>query len=114
MVDGQPVFKQEMLTSGQPVNAQLYAEGAQIPRGYWMDYRYEDQWTSEAAREGIALYDQHDLLVEQFLGVALNEEEQSIFDRYWPSIRTYMLERNRRGYWVPGISTKTGTRTLKR
>lgn len=100
MVDGQPVFKQEMLTSGQPVNAQLYAEGAQIPRGYWMDYRYEDQWTSEAAREGIALYDQHDLLVEQFLGVALNEEEHAIFDRYWPSIRTYMLERQQA--WVLG------------
>lgn len=65
-----------------------------------MDYRYEDQWTSEAAREGIALYDQHDLLVEQFLGVALNEEEQAIFDRYWPSIKTYMLERQQA--WVLG------------
>ena len=100
MVDGEPVYKEEILTNGQPVNAQMWAIGAQIQRGYWMDYRYEWQWTAEAAREGIELYDQHELLVDQFLGVAFTEEEQQIYDRYWPSIRTYMLERQQA--WVLG------------
>lgn len=100
MVDGQPIYKPEVLSSDQAVNSQMYLEGAQIPRGYWQDYRYEDQWTSEAAREGIALYEANDLLIDQFLGVALNEEEQSVYDKYWPSLRSYMLERQQA--WVLG------------
>lgn len=100
MVDGEPVFKPEVLNSDSPINSQMYLEGAQIQRGYWQDYRYEWQWTSEGARKGIELYDTQDLLIDQFLGVALNKEEQTVFDRYWPSIRTYMLERQQA--WVLG------------
>lgn len=33
MVDGQPVYTEEVLTNGQPVNAQMWAVGAQIQRG---------------------------------------------------------------------------------
>lgn len=100
MINGEPIFKPEVLNSDQPVNSQLYLEGAQIYRGYPQDYRYEWQWTSEAARKGIELYDQHDLLVDQFLGVAFNKEEQEVYDKYWPSILTYMLERQQA--WVLG------------
>ncbi|SOH95253.1 putative aldouronate transport system substrate-binding protein [Monaibacterium marinum] len=100
MIDGEPVFTDEVLNSSEPINSQMYAAGAQIQRGYWQDYRYEWQWTAQAARDGIELYDQHDLLVEQFLGVAFTEDEQVIYDRYWPSIRTYMLERQQA--WVLG------------
>lgn len=32
--------------------------------------------------------------------MAFNKDEQAIFDRYWPSIRTYMLERQQA--WVLG------------
>lgn len=100
MVDGEPIYKPEVLNSETPVNSQMYLEGAQIYRGYWQDYRYEWQWTAQAAREGIELYDQHDLLIDQFLGVAFNEEEQAVYDKYWPSIQTYMLERQQA--WVLG------------
>lgn len=100
MVDGEPTYKPEVLNSDTPVNSQMYLEGAQIYRGYWMDYRYEWQWTSDAAREGIELYDANDLLVDQFLGVAFDQEEQQIYDRYWPSIQTYMLERQQA--WILG------------
>ncbi|MEJ6388761.1 sugar ABC transporter permease [Gymnodinialimonas ulvae] len=100
MVDGEPVFTDAVLNSDQAVNSQMYLEGAQIFRGYPQDYAYEWQWTSEAAREGIELYGANDLLVDQFLGVAFNQEEQAVFDRYWPSIRTYMLERNQA--WILG------------
>ena len=100
MVDGEPIYKQEVLDSGEPVNSQMYLEGAQIYRGYPQDYRYEWQWTRDAAREGIELYDTEDLLVDQFLGVAFNEEEQAVYDKYYPSIQTYMLERQQA--WILG------------
>ncbi|MGJ8605332.1 MAG: extracellular solute-binding protein [Marivita sp.] len=100
IIDGEPIYKDAVLSNDQPVNAQMWAVGAQIQRGYWQDYRYEWQWTAEAARKGIELYDQHDLLVDQFLGVAFTKDEQEIYDRYWPSIRTYMLERQQA--WVLG------------
>jgi len=100
MIDGEPIYKDEVLDSDTPVNSQMYLEGAQIYRGYPQDYRYEWQWTEEAARQGIELYDSEDLLVDQFLGVAFNQEEQAVYDKYWPSIRTYMLERQQA--WILG------------
>ncbi|PSK86331.1 carbohydrate ABC transporter substrate-binding protein (CUT1 family) [Limimaricola soesokkakensis] len=100
MVDGEPVYTEEVLTSDQPVNSQMWEIGAQIPRGFYMDYAYEWQWTSDDAREGIELYEQNDLLIDQFLGVSFNEEEQAVYDKYWPSILTYMLERQQA--WILG------------
>jgi putative aldouronate transport system substrate-binding protein len=100
MIDGQPVYKPEVLNADAAINSQMYLEGAQIQRGYWQDYRYEWQWTAEAARKGIELYDTEDLLVDQFLGVAFTKDEQAIYDRHWPSLRTYMLERNQA--WILG------------
>jgi putative aldouronate transport system substrate-binding protein len=100
MVDGKPVFKQEFLDQG-PVNRSLYQIGAQLQgRGYFQDYEYEKQWSNEFALEGIALYDEGDYLIDQFLGVAFNAEEQAIYDRYWGSIRDYMLERQQG--WILG------------
>lgn len=100
MVDGMPKFKQEFLDAG-PVNSSLYRIGSQLQaRGYWMDYNYEIQWSNKYALEGIALYDQGDYLVDQFLGVAFNEKEQKVYDRYAAQLRTYMLERQQA--WILG------------
>lgn len=92
MVDGKPQFKKEILDNKDPVNAQLWAVGAAIPRGYWMDYEYERQWTNKIALEGIDMYDKCNCLKDEFMGVSLNAEEKATFDRYWPSILTYMTE----------------------
>lgn len=100
MVDGEPIFTEEVLTNGRAINSQMYEVGAQIQRGYWQDYRYEAQWTNEISLEGIALYDAGDYLIPQFLGVAFTEDEQKVYDKYWPSIRTYMLERQQA--WILG------------
>ena len=100
MVDGKPIYKDEILESSQPVNAQMWEIGAQIPRGFFQDYAYEWQWTAPAAREGIDLYEQQDLLIDQFLGVSFNEDEQRVYDKYWPSILSYMLERQQA--WILG------------
>lgn len=100
LVNGKAIFKEAILKSDKPVNAQMWAVGAQIPRGFYMDYNYEKQWTNAIALEGIALYDQGDYLIEQFLGVAMNEAEQKIYDKYWESLRTFMLEKQQT--WVLG------------
>ncbi len=100
MIDGEPIYKPELLNNGRAINSQMYEVGAQIQRGYWQDYRYEIQWTSAEALAGIEMYDKADLLIDQFLGVAFNQEEQAVFDRYWSSIRTYMLERQQA--WILG------------
>ncbi len=100
MVDGKPQFTEEVLTSDTPVNAQLWEVGAQVPRGFWQDYEYERQWTNDIALEGIEMYEACDCLREEFLGVALNAEEKEVYDRYWPSILTYMTEMQQT--WVLG------------
>lgn len=101
MIDGEPRFTDAVLTSDQPVNAQLWGVGAQLQaRGYFQDYNYEKQWSNEFALEGIALYDEGDYLIDQFLGVAFTADEQKVYDRHWPSIRDYMLERQQG--WILG------------
>lgn len=101
MVDGEPKFTEEMLTNGQPINNQLYTIGAQLQgRGYFQDYNYEKQWSNKYALEGIELYDQGDYLIDQFLGVAFDKKEQKVYDKYWASIRDYMLERQQA--WILG------------
>ncbi len=100
MVDGEPIYKDEVLNSGRAVNAQMWEVGSQIQRGYPQDYRYEWQWTRDSARKGIELYDTQDLLVDLFLGVAFNKDEQAVYDKHWPSIETYMLERQQA--WILG------------
>ena len=100
MIDGKAIFKPEFLAAG-PVNRSLYQVGSQLQgRGYFQDYGYEIQWSNEFALEGIKLYDEGDYLIDQFLGVAFNADEQKIYDRFWGSIRDYMLERQQG--WVLG------------
>ncbi|MDV7143216.1 extracellular solute-binding protein [Tropicimonas sp. TH_r6] len=103
MVDGKPQFKEEVLTNGRPMNSQLYEVGAQLhARGYFQDYEYEKQWSNEYALEGIALYDEGDYLIDQFLGVAMNADEQKVYDKYFSQARTYMLEKQQA--WILGSS----------
>ena len=103
MVDGVPTFTEEFLTDPEPVNNQLYRVGSQLQaRGYFQDYRYEEQWTNADALAGIELYEQGDYLVPDFLGVSFNADEQKVYDRTFPSIRDFMLERQQG--WILGNS----------
>jgi len=100
MVDGEPIYKDEILNGDSSVAAQMYAIGAQMFRGYRQDYAYEWQWTNPVARAGIELYSAGDYLVPDFLGVSFTADEQKVYDRNWPQIRTYMLEKQQA--WVLG------------
>jgi len=63
---------------------------------------HEEQWTNEHALRGIELYDSGDYLIDQFLGVSFNQEEQEIYDKHWIAIQTYMLEKQRS--WILGTA----------
>lgn len=100
LVDDKPVFKKEILEADTPVNAQMWAIGAQVQRGFPMDYQNEVQWSNKYALEGIALYDQGDYLLEPFMGVSLNAKEKDIYDKHWVTIRDYMVEMQQA--WILG------------
>lgn len=100
LVDGKPLFKKEVLEADTPVNAQMWAIGAQVQRGFPMDYQNEVQWSNKYALEGIELYDQGDYLLEPFMGVSLNTKEKDIYDKHWVTIRDYMVEMQQA--WILG------------
>jgi len=93
VVDGKPVFTDEVLNGSIPVNKRLWSVGAQVQRGVLQDYEYERQWTNKIALAGIDMYEKGDFLVDPFHGVTLNEKEKAVFDDYWADIVAFMVER---------------------
>ncbi len=101
MVDGKPFYRKTVLHNPKPVNAQMWEIGAGVPRGYWAAYASEEQWTNKMALDGIAMYEKEpDLLQPEFTGVSMNSEERAVYDKYWPSLLTYMMEMQQT--WVLG------------
>lgn len=100
VIDGKPVYKPEVLNSDNAVNNQMRAIGAQIERGFWQDFEYEKAWSNKYALEGIALYDTEDILIDTFLGASMNKSEQAVYDKYWVTIKDYMLEMQQA--WILG------------
>ena len=100
VINGKPVFKDRMVKSGKPINSQLWEAGAQIPLGYPMDYTYEEQTTHPAGLAGRALYMNGGYTLPQFTGVNMTAAERRVYDRYWPDLRTFMIETGQ--IWVLG------------
>ncbi|MCM2477746.1 extracellular solute-binding protein [Rhizobium sp. CG5] len=100
MINGKPVFKDSVLHNPKPVNAQMWEIGAGVPRGYVASYESETQWTNKMALDGIAMYQKESLLLPEFTGVSMTEQERGIYDKYWPGLFTYMTEMQQT--WVLG------------
>ena len=100
LIDGKPIFKQSIIKSNKPLTLQLREVGAQIPRGFQQDYNYELQQPNQYALEYTKLYSQKVYFPKPFLGVELTDQEQKIYDKYWPSILGYMLEMQQS--WILG------------
>lgn len=62
MVDGAPVFKDEILNSDTSVAAIMINVHSQINFGFWQDYAYEAQWTNQIGRDGLAMYQENGYL----------------------------------------------------
>ena len=101
LIDGKPVFTEDVLHGEIPVNTRLWSVGAQVPRGFPQDYAYERQWTNKIALDGIDLYEKGNYLVEPFFGVTLSTDEKETVDFYWNTLLAYMLERQEE--WIRGI-----------
>ena len=101
MVDGKPVFKEEVLNSEEAVVAQMNAVGAQIRIGVWQDFAYEEQWLTDIANEGIQLYTENNYCIyprnTEFL---YTEEEQRELSDLQAGISSYVDECAQK--WVLG------------
>ena len=98
MVDGKPMYKDEVLSGEKAVNQQMWEAGAQIPIGFKQDMEYEKQWTDEVAQKGVDMYGRDVKYFEEFIAPALTPSERQIYDSKWISIQTYMEESVQR--WV--------------
>jgi putative aldouronate transport system substrate-binding protein len=96
MVDGKPAFKESVINETGGVNNFLYQnQGAHLPIGYWMDFDYELQWTSEIGREGSDLYLKKETspILENITPVLnYNEEEKAAIDRILIPLNEYQSE----------------------
>ncbi|MFI3115857.1 MAG: sugar ABC transporter permease [Clostridia bacterium] len=93
-VDGEPVFTDAVLNNPdqKAVNTYLQEDlGTQIPVGYWMDYRYEIQWTHPIGVDGIELYTAGGFSDDLFMmpNLTYTEDELELYDSLLNSIITY-------------------------
>lgn len=103
MVDGQPIFKDEVLNGDTSVQSQLWEVGAQVPIGFFQDFAYEIQTYNEIAKMGVNMYTDNNYVIDPFPYLSFNEEEQEIFDEVYTNITTYMRESHQK--WVLGGET---------
>lgn len=93
MVNGKPVFTDEVLSSGG-VNVHLQKNfGAQLPIGYEQDFAYEAQWTNDEGLKAYDLYTGSNVYTAPYTPVLnLTEEETAIYDQYLTGLTTYQNE----------------------
>ncbi|SHH67043.1 hypothetical protein [Clostridium grantii] len=93
MVDGKPVFTDEVLNGEKAVNAYLEEDmGAQLKGGYWQDYNYELQWTNAIGQDVVSKYTGGKYSVKQLPPFQFTTEGQAIVDKYLSNINAYMEE----------------------
>lgn len=100
-VDGEPIFTDEVLNGDVAVNEYLEESvGAQLKLGYWMDYDYEYQWTSEVGQAGVEMYTEGDYSADcaVYPTIAYTEEEQEVYDEVVTVLNDYQDEMIQR--WI--------------
>ena len=93
MVDGKPVFTDEVL-SQTGVNSYIQKTyGAQYPLGYAKDYNYESQWTVKEGQEAYDLYSNSDAYSVPMTPIMnFTDDERAIYDKYITPLNTYLDE----------------------
>lgn len=107
MVDGKPVFTEQVLNNGMSVADYLKQKGSQLSRGALQDFEYEKQWLNDIALAGVDLYVNGGYLAPQppmFLRTDDEEKRNSILSA---DITTFVREQTQK--WVMGMeSVETG------
>lgn len=91
MVDGEPIFK-DYVIHGDKTAINILNEAGACGLAYEQDFRYEEQWINDEAREGIDLYMDNNLLVPKFPPVSYTEEEFNRLNEIMTNIDTYRRE----------------------
>lgn len=101
MVDGKPIFTDEVLNNDVSVAQQLEALG-QLQTGYQQDFEYERQWTDESALAGIEMYMDASPFLKTVSGLALSytSEELDLISKKGPALKSYTAEMVQK--WVLG------------
>lgn len=100
MVDGSPVFKDEILNGEKSVQAQLWDIGSQVPIGFYQDFAYEIQTYNDVAAKGVQMYVDEEYVRPAFPLLSFTEEEQKIYDEIHVNIETFMRETHQK--WILG------------
>lgn len=101
MVNGKPIFKDEVLKNEKSVLNQLVEVGAQIEIGVNQDFFYEQQWMNPIAKDGVNMYINNKTLLPLFPQLTFNEAEQKIISQKWSSIETFIMEKEQK--WIMGV-----------
>ncbi len=101
MIDGKPIFTDELLNGEIPVNDVLMDMGV-LQVGYQQDYDYEKQWTIDLAVQGVELYNEHTPYITTLdsLSLPLTPEEIDEKAKLETALTTYTSEMIQK--WVLG------------
>ena len=100
MVDGKPIFTDEVLESGSVAEHLVEVYGAQVGVSP-QDYEYEIQWTNEDALAGIMEYTENDYFTKSKLPLMpFTVEEKKEVDKLLPDISTFVFETTEK--WMIG------------
>lgn len=100
IVDGKPVFKEELLHGENPTIAQLRAIGAQQLMPFYDTREARLQWTNEIALKGTEMYEKDGCLRDPFPTLNFTVGESETIDAMLGSIVTYMNEMQQK--WILG------------
>ncbi|MFB9279633.1 extracellular solute-binding protein [Cohnella cellulosilytica] len=102
MVDGKPIFTEEVLSQPSVVDYLIKTTGAQLNIGAQQDFAYEEQWTNKIALEGVKMYVDNNYFAEDYLlpKLSFTLDEDKRLNELFPSIQTYVMETSQK--WFMG------------
>lgn len=109
MVDGKPMFTEQMFEGEESVVQKLWKIGAQVPSGmgYKQNYWYEEQTLSEDVQNAIRTYIDGGYIRDPFPKLTFTAEEQKVIDTKLPAIQTFISETEQQ--WIMGSKDVTKT-----
>jgi putative aldouronate transport system substrate-binding protein len=107
MVDGKPIFRDEVIHGEMTAINILERVGACTRMPYRQDFWYEEQWLNEAAKEGARMYIDNGYLQEPFPVLSYTPEEKTRLNEIMTQIKTLVQENTQK--WVFGSQSIADT-----